>query len=139
ISDALDQGATRLGHGVRIVDDLDADDQPGPVASRVLTGGVALEVCPTSNVHTGVSADVASHPIERLRRAGFAVTLNTDNRLMSDVTLTSEAIACRDAFGWTLDDLETVTATAVEAAFLDDAGREALRDRVSRGFAALRP
>src|SRR5690606_16002358 len=115
----------------------DDDDSPGTVAARVLAGGVTLEVCPTSNVHTGVVADVASHPIERLRRAGFAVTLNTDNRLMSDVTLTSEAVAMHDAFGWGVDDLEQVTATAVDAAFLGDADREVLRERVARGYAAL--
>jgi adenosine deaminase len=138
IADALEQGAQRLGHGVRIVEDLAGDDAPGPVAQRVLDGRVPLEVCPTSNVHTGVCPDVASHPIERLRRAGFAVTLNTDNRLMSDVTLTSEAVACADAFGWTLDDLEAVTRTAVDAAFVTDAERAVLRDRVAAGYAALR-
>jgi adenosine deaminase len=139
IADALDQGAQRLGHGVRIVEDLGPEDAPGEVAARVLTGGVALEVCPTSNVHTGVCPDVASHPIERLRRAGFAVTLNTDNRLMSGVTLTDEVVTCADTFGWGLADLEAVTATAVEAAFVTDAERQVLRERVARGFAALVP
>lgn len=139
ISDALDQGATRLGHGVRLADDLDTDGQPGPVARRVLAGDVALEVCPTSNVHTGVVPDVASHPIERLRRAGIIVTLNTDNRLMSDVTLTSEVLAMQAAFGWDLTDVEEVTLAAVGAAFLPDAERNALREQVTRGYAALRP
>jgi adenosine deaminase len=139
IEDALDQGAQRLGHGVRIVDDLDDEDRPGPVVRRVLSSHVALEVCPTSNVHTGVVPDVASHPIERLRRAGLAVTLNTDNRLMSGVTLTSEALAMHAAFGWTLTDLEEVTLAAVEAAFLPPAERDALCDQVTRGYAALVP
>jgi adenosine deaminase len=166
VEDALDQGAQRLGHGVRIVEDLgggpggaparevdasgrgegvDASgrgegvDAPGPVAARVLAGQVALEVCPTSNVHTGVVADVASHPIARLRDAGFLVTLNTDNRLMSGVTLTSEAVALHEAFGWGVADLEALTATAVDVAFLPDAERVALRERVARGYAALRP
>lgn len=139
IADALDQGAQRIGHGVRIVDDLGPADAPGEVAARVLTGGVALEVCPTSNVHTGVCPDVASHPIERLRRAGFAVTLNTDNRLMSGVTLTDEVVNCADTFGWRFADLEVVTGAAVEAAFVTDREREALRGLVARGFAALIP
>jgi adenosine deaminase len=90
-------------------------------------------------VHTGVVPDVASHPIERLRRAGVAVTLNTDNRLMSGVTLTSEALAMHDAFGWGLTDLEEVTLAAVEAAFLPPAERDALREQVTRGYAALHP
>jgi adenosine deaminase len=139
IADALDQGAQRLGHGVRIVEDLGEGDAPGEVASRVLTGGVTLEVCPTSNVHTGVCPDIASHPIERLRRAGFAVTLNTDNRLMSGVTLTDEVVTCAEVFGWGLTDLEVVTGAAVESAFVTDAERDALRERVARGFAALVP
>jgi adenosine deaminase len=139
IADALDHGATRLGHGVRIVDDLDDDGRPGPVAARVLAGDVTLEICPTSNVHTGVVPDVAAHPIERLRRAGLRVTLNTDNRLMSDVTLTSEAVTMCEAFGWRITDLEEVTLTAVEAAFLPDAERDALREQVLRGYAALHP
>lgn len=139
IADALDQGAQRLGHGVRIIEDVDADGTPGPVASRVLEGGVPLEVCPSSNVHTGVVADVASHPIARLRDLGFRITINTDNRLMSDVTLTSEALALHDAFGWGLAELEALTATAVDATFLPEDERTALRDRVTRGYAALRP
>lgn len=139
VADALDAGAQRLGHGVRIVEDLAPDGTPGAVAARVLTAGIPLEVCPTSNVHTGVAADVASHPIARLRDAGFRITLNTDNRLMSDVTLTSEAVAVHEAFGWGLAELEELTGTAVETAFVTDAERAALRDRVTRGYAALRP
>jgi adenosine deaminase len=139
IADALDQGAQRIGHGVRIVEDLGDDGTPGEIASRVLLGDVALEVCPTSNVHTGVCPDVASHPIERLRHAGFAVTLNPDNRLMSGVSLTDEVVTCADTFGWTLEDLRVVTGAAVEAAFVTDAERDVLRERVARGFAALVP
>jgi adenosine deaminase len=140
VADALDQGAERLGHGVRIVEDLAPDGTPGPVARRVLAGDVALEVCPTSNVHTGVSADVASHPIDRLRRAGFRVTVSTDNRLMSAVTASSELVALGAAFGYDLDDLEALTVTAAEAAFIDDpAARADLVDRIGQGYAALRP
>jgi adenosine deaminase len=140
VADALDQGAERLGHGVRVVEDLGADGTPGPVARRVLDGGVCLEVCPTSNVHTGVSADVASHPFDRLRRAGFRVTVSTDNRLMSGVTATSELVAVTEAFGYGLADLEQLTLAAAAAAFLDDpAERRALEERIVRGYAALRP
>ncbi len=140
IADALDHGAERLGHGVRIVEDLAADGSPGPVATRVLEAGIALEVCPTSNVHTGVVDDLADHPVERLRRAGFRVTVSTDNRLMSGVRLSQELAATADQHGWSLDDVRAVTGTAVEAAFLDDeVARSTLRGRVERGFAALVP
>lgn len=140
VADALDQGAERLGHGVRVVEDLAADGSPGPVARRVLADEVCLEVCPTSNVHTGVSADVASHPFDRLRRAGFRVTVSTDNRLMSGDTATSELVAVSEAFGYGLDDAELLTLAAADAAFLDDpAARQALTERIRRGYAALRP
>lgn len=140
IADALDHGAERLGHGVRIVEDLAADGSAGPVATRVLDAGIPLEVCPTSNVHTGVVDHLADHPVERLRRAGFRVTVSTDNRLMSGVALSTELAATAASHGWSLDDVRAVTGTAVEAAFLDDeAARAALRGRVERGFAALVP
>ena len=93
--------AERLGHGVRIVDDIDvADDGSvtlGRLAAYVRDRRVPLEMCPTSNVHTGAVPSLAEHPIELLRRLRFRVTLNTDNRLMSDVTMTSEmATLCDD-------------------------------------------
>lgn len=144
VADALEQGAERIGHGVQLIDDVEAVDEdtllPGPVAGRVLARGAVLEVCPTSNVHTGVAGDVAHHPFDRLRQAGFAVTVNTDNRLMSRVSATSEFAALVDAFGYGLDDLEEFTLTAARAAFLDDgADRQALIERIERGYAALRP
>lgn len=139
IADALDQGAERLGHGVRIIEDLDADGAPGPIARRVLGEAVTLEVCPTSNLHTGVAATYAEHPVERLRAAGFAVTLSTDNRLMSGVSLTEELLAGIRAFGWTLADLEELTDVALTAAFCDAPTRAALAEVVERGYAAIRP
>ncbi|MCC5947406.1 MAG: adenosine deaminase [Nitriliruptoraceae bacterium] len=139
IADALDQGAQRLGHGLRIIDDIAPDGTPGPVASRVLAAGIPLELCPTSNVHTGAVRDLGEHPIARLDALGFGVTLNTDNRLMSDVTATSEAAAMVATFGVDLDDLERWTSTAVAQAFVDETERAALLERVRRGYAALRP
>jgi adenosine deaminase len=139
IADALDQGAERIGHGVRVVDDLGADLSPGPVARRVLAGGITLEVCPTSNLHTGVAATYAEHPVERLRRAGFRVTISTDNRLMSGVSLTDELLGGVEAFGWGLADLQELTERALEDAFCDAATRTALAQVVSQGYAAIRP
>ena len=82
--------AERLGHGVRIADEVPLDGPLGPVAQRVLTERVPLEVAPSSNVQTGAYPSLAAHPVDRLHRAGFTVTVNTDNRLMSGVTVTSE-------------------------------------------------
>lgn len=130
----VDCGADRLGHGVRIVDDVDFGDDAhaeptlGPVATMVRDRGTCLELCPTSNVHTGAAGvtDFAHHPIDRLARAGFAVTVNTDNRLMSDVTVLEEYRRLRDAFGWGAEEFAAANRTAMRSAFCDEATRRRL-------------
>ena len=82
--------AERLGHGVRIADEVADDGTLGPVARRVLDEQVTLEIAPSSNVQTGAYPSLAAHPVDRLHRLGFAVTVNTDNRLMSGVSASSE-------------------------------------------------
>jgi adenosine deaminase len=130
--------AERLGHGVRIADELAADGSLGPVARRVLDEQVILEVAPSSNVQTGAYASLADHPVDRLHRAGFAVTINTDNRLMSGVSVTSEMTDVATAFGWSWDDVQTVTQRALAGAFLpDEERRRLLEDVVRPGYAAL--
>ena len=138
IDDALDHGAVRLGHGVRIIDDIAPDGTPGDVARRVLDREVVLELCPTSNVHTGVCEHIKEHPIGRLTELGFAVTVSTDNRLMSGVSATSELHTVASTFGWDLAQLEQVTRTALDAAFIDEATRAALAARATEGYAQLR-
>ncbi|MDJ0767725.1 MAG: adenosine deaminase [Ilumatobacter sp.] len=113
-------GAARLGHGVRVVDDItgpEGDEQLGRLASYVRDRRICLELCPTSNVNTGVCASIADHPIGLLRRLRFRVTLNTDNRLMSDTSMTREMLQLHDAFGWDLADLEWLTINAMKSAF----------------------
>jgi len=131
--------AERLGHGIRIADEVADDGALGPVARRVLDAQVPLEVAPSSNVQTGAYPSLAGHPVDRLHRLGFAVTVNTDNRLMSGVSVTSELTDVAATFGWTWDDVQTVTERALAAAFLDDAERaRLLTDVVRPGYAALR-
>jgi adenosine deaminase len=135
-------GAERLGHGVRIVDDIttDADSEAhlGRLASFVRDRRIPLELCPTSNVHTGAAADIASHPIGDLRRLGFRVTVNTDNRLMSDVSMTSEMAALNEAFGWGLADLRWLTINSMKSAFLPFDERLAIIENVVKpGYAEL--
>jgi adenosine deaminase len=138
IADALACGAQRLGHGVRVIDDVGPDGTLGPVAAEVHARGIPLETCPTSNVHTGAAPSFAEHPIERLRSLGFAVTVNTDNRLMSDISLTGELLRLCEAFGWGLAEVAEVTECAARSAFLPEADREHLVAEVLRpGFAAL--
>jgi adenosine deaminase len=131
--------AERLGHGVRIADEMREDGMLGPVAQRVLDEQVTLEIAPSSNVQTGAYPSLAGHPVDRLHRLGFAVTVNTDNRLMSGVSATSELADVATTFGWSWDDVQTVTERAVTAAFLGDDEKKRLLTQVVRpGYAALR-
>ena len=134
--------AERLGHGVRIVDDIlrvGDEYRLGRLASFVRDRRIPLEVCPTSNVHTGAAPSLAEHPIELLRQLRFRVTLNTDNRLMSGITLSSEFAACADAFGWTLEDMEWLTLNAAKSSFYQFDQRLALINNVIKpGYAAIR-
>ena len=113
-------GAARLGHGVRIVDDITGPpggEQLGRLASFVRDRRICLELCPTSNVNTGVCATIGEHPIGMLRRLRFRVTVNTDNRLMSDTSMTKEMEQLHEAFGWGLGDFEWLTINAMKSAF----------------------
>jgi adenosine deaminase len=113
-------GAARLGHGVRIVDDITGppgEEQLGRLASYVRDRRVCLELCPTSNVNTGVCESIAEHPIGMLRRLRFRVTVNTDNRLMSNTSMSKEMSKLRDAFGWDLTDFEWLTINGMKSAF----------------------
>ncbi len=134
--------AERLGHGVRIIDDItnvDGEYRLGRLANYVRDRRIPLEVCPTSNVHTGVVPSVAAHPIELLRQLRFRVTVNTDNRLMSGTSLSAEIAAGVAAFGWTLADVEWLTLNAAKSAFFPFDQRLALIDGVIKpGYAALR-
>jgi adenosine deaminase len=133
--------AERLGHGVRIVDDIklvDGQHQLGRLASYIRDRRIPLEVCPTSNVHTGAAKSIATHPIELLRRLRFRVTVNTDNRLMSGITLSSEFEACTQAFAWTLDDMQWFTLNAAKSTFYPFDQRLAMINTVIKpGYAAL--
>ena len=95
--------AERLGHGVRIIDDItESDDgtyELGRLAHYIRDRRIPLEVCPSSNLHTGVVSDLADHPIKLFKELKFRVTLNTDNRLMSDITMTQEMQNMVDVFG----------------------------------------
>jgi len=114
-------GAERLGHGVRIVDDItvaaDGEVELGRLASFIRDRRVPLELCPTSNVDTGAAPSIAEHPIDLLKRLRFRVTVNTDNRLMSDVTMSRELAGLVDTFGYGWDDIEWMTINAMKSAF----------------------
>jgi adenosine deaminase len=135
--------ADRLGHGVRIVDDLTTDPDGnvtlGDLANYVRDTRVPLEMCPTSNVDTGATKSLAAHPIGVLRPLYFRVTVNTDNRLMSGVTLSSEFATLVETFGYDWADIQWLTVNAMKSAFLPFDQRLALINNVIKpGFAAVR-
>ncbi len=134
--------ADRLGHGVRIVDDISVDTDGtatlGRLAQYVRDTRIPLEMCPSSNVQTGAAASIAEHPIGLLRRLQFRVTVNTDNRLMSGVSISSEMAALVDAFGYGWTDLRWLTINAMKSAFIPFDQRLRLIDEVIKpGYAAL--
>ncbi|MCX4703419.1 adenosine deaminase [Streptomyces sp. NBC_01373] len=129
-------GAQRIGHGVRITDDI-VDGKLGRLAGWVRDRRIALEMCPTSNLQTGAATSIAEHPITELKDLGFRVTLNTDNRLVSGTTMTREMSLLVQEAGWTVEDLRTVTVNALKSAFIPFDEREALiEDVVLPGYAA---
>jgi adenosine deaminase len=141
-------GADRLGHGVRIIDDITVHGDPGAsgrpavelglLAAYVRDKRIPLEMCPTSNVQTGAATSIAKHPIGLLKRLRFRVTVNTDNRLMSQTSMTEEMWALVEAFGYDLDDLRWFTINAMKSAFLPFDERLAIIDDVIKpGYAAL--
>jgi len=133
-------GAHRIGHAVRLVEDMTVIDgqvvSMGSLAQYVLDKRIPLEACPTSNVHTGAVRSVQEHPFGILYRYKFRVTLNTDNRLMSNISLTDEYHAAEAAFGLDVEDLEKITLNAMKSAFVSyDQRIRLIFDVIKPGFA----
>ncbi|OUC82115.1 adenosine deaminase [Streptosporangium minutum] len=136
-------GADRLGHGVRIIDDItvsgEGEAKLGRLAAYVRDKRIPLEMCPTSNLQTGAAASIAEHPIGLLRRLNFRVTVNTDNRLMSATSVSEEFAKLSEAFGYGWDDMQWFTINAMKSAFLPFDERLALINGVIKpGFARLK-
>lgn len=142
----FDGRALRLGHGVRLAEDIDVEKEAGGnsfvtlgVLSRwVRDREIALELSPSSNLQTGAierwGSDLADHPFDLLYQLGFTVTVNTDNRLMSNTTLSQELALLSDAFGYDLGDLETFQLNAAASSFLPVEDRALLEARIIDGF-----
>jgi adenosine deaminase len=136
-------GAERLGHGVRIVDDIeiarDGTVNLGRLAACIRDRRIPLEMCPTSNVQTGAAPSIALHPLRLLRQLSFRVTVNTDNRLMSQVTLSSEFHRLVEEFGYGWSDLEWLTVNAMKSAFAGfDERLHLINTVIKPGFAIAR-
>jgi len=114
-------GAHRIGHGVRLLEDIVVYDRKvirvGDLAQYVLDHRIPLEICLSSNVHTGAAKSLGEHPFPYFWSQGYRVTLNTDNRLMSDTTMSKEyEIAVRE-YGLSFNDLEKITINGMKSAF----------------------
>jgi adenosine deaminase len=135
-------GADRLGHGVRIIDDVTVQPSGeailGRLAAYVRDKRIPLEMCPTSNVMTGAAKSIEDHPIGLLRSLSFRVTINTDNRLMSGTSMTREFVQLAEAFDYDLRDFQWFTLNAMKSAFIPFDERLALiNDVIKPGYAAL--
>jgi adenosine deaminase len=136
-------GAERLGHGVRIMDDIKITPEGtatlGRLAGYVRDRRIPLEMCPTSNVQTGAAPSIEAHPIRLLRQLSFRVTVNTDNRLMSGVSLSSEFRRLAEVFGYGWRDIEWLTINAMKSAFAHFDERLRIIDTVVKpGYATAR-
>jgi len=127
-------GAERLGHGVRLAEDVKVSEDGGVALGRLAAyirdRRIPLEMCPTSNVQTGAAESIETHPLRLLRQLRFRVTVNTDNRLMSQVTLTDEFALLVREFGYGWGDLQWLTVNAMKSAFAPFDERIALIDTV---------
>lgn len=136
-------GAHRIGHGTRLIDDIAVVDgkavKLGDLAQYVLDKRIPLEICLISNVHTGAARSLEEHPFRIFYQEKFRVTLNTDNRLMSDTSMTKEFAAAANTFGLTVDDFEKFTINAMKSAFLPyDRRIEFIYSVIKPGYARLR-
>ena len=138
-------GADRLGHGVRIIDDIAVPEDGDPagitlgrLAAYVRDKRIPLELCPSSNVQTGAAKSIAEHPIGLLARMRFRVTVNTDNRLMSGCSMSSEMQALIDAFGYGWSELQWLTVNAMKSSFLPfDERLATINDVIKPAYADL--
>ena len=131
VREAVDCGASRLGHGVRLIEDVAGDGTLGPVASVVHDRRIALEMCPTSNLQTGVVAQLGEHPFRRFAELGFRATVSCDNRLMSRTTLSRELSLLADAFGYGLHEIAWFQRDAAAAAFCSPTERLGVLERLN--------
>lgn len=136
-------GAHRLGHATRLTDDMTIVDGKivnlGTLAQYVLDHRIPLEMCLSSNVHTGSVRTIEEHPFKMYYDRGFRVTLNTDDRLMSDTTMTKEFQVAVDVFGLTLADFEKITINSIKSAFIHfDERLKLIYDVIKPGYAKAR-
>ena len=118
---------SRIGHGVRSIEDR-------ALVEHLIAKRIHLEVCPTSNLQTGVSLEYAEHAVDDLYRAGVPLSISTDTRTITNITLTAEYRNLEEHFGWTDADLQACNQAAIDAAFVDDSVKNKLRDQLTASY-----
>jgi adenosine deaminase len=139
-------GAHRIGHATRLIEDIGLDPHDptkivrmGYLAQYILDKRIPLEICLTSNVHTGAAKSIDKHPFGVYYRSNFRVTLNTDDRLMSDTTMTKEFRLAQEVFNLELDDLEKITINSMKSAFIPYNRRiQIIYDVIKPGYSKAR-
>jgi adenosine deaminase len=135
ISDALEHGAERIGHGVRLLADVDqSTGQLGRLATHIRERQIALELAPTCNVQIGAVPTLADHPVGLFLRMGFRATINTDNRLMSNVSVSSEVHDVAQAQGLSWSEIGQLQRNAIEASFATWDERARLLDTITAAY-----
>lgn len=129
IAEVLDFGVERIAHGTAVADD-DA------LVARLIDDGITLDMCPTSNVQAGIVTELAAHPLARLHRRGASVTLSTDDRVVSDVTLTDEMARTATALELSADELAAIALNGFDRAFAPVEAMSPLRAEARRAWAA---
>ena len=124
--------AERIGHGIRLIDDIDfSSDVPvlGSLAQEILDRQICLEMAPTSNLQTGGAASYETHQIGVMKKLGFNVTINTDNRLMSATSMIREVTEISRGYSWTIDDLHDVARNGIMSAFISEDEKQDMYSR----------
>ena len=133
--------AERIGHGIRLIDDIDfSSGTPvmGSLAKEILDRQICLEMAPTSNLQTGGAASYETHQIGVMKKLGFNVTINTDNRLMSATSMIHEVTEISRGYSWTIDDLHDVARNGIMSAFIsEDEKQDIYKNQIKARFTDL--
>lgn len=137
-------GAHRIGHGTRLLEDIILDDSGnvvgfGDLTQYILDKRIPIEICLSSNLHTGAIDKMENHPFGILFKEKFRVTINTDDRLMSDTTMTKEFKTAIKYFDLNLEDIEKITINSMKSAFLPHKERlKYIYDVIKPGYQKIR-
>lgn len=127
VESAIDFGAKRIGHGIRCLEDND-------LVNQIIDKNIHLEVCPTSNIQTNVVNSISEHPIRKLFDLGVNLSINTDNRTVSNTSLTNEYTLLRDNLNFDINDFIKCNINAINSSFLSNDDKVKLKEKYMNYF-----